>query len=125
MFLPRVALLALLGVSVAAPASFAADEVPFSPVRVRVPRPLRPGMGGTKEIAPKSGRFEARTRTDEWKVAETAIIICDMWEDHSCKMAAHRVDVMAPEMNRVISTARSLGVQIIHAPSGGMSHYEI
>lgn len=71
-----------------------------------------------------SGKFEVVERELEWQVAETAIIICDMWEDHPCKMAAHRVDVMAPEMNRVVSAARSAGVQIIHAPSAGIPHYE-
>ncbi|MBI4626339.1 MAG: hypothetical protein HY736_24365 [Verrucomicrobia bacterium] len=103
---------------------FAADEVPFSPTRVSVPGKLRLHLREQKETLPQSGRFEAHTRVADWSVSETAIIICDMWEDHPCKMAAHRVDVMAPEMNRVVSTARSLGVQIIHAPSGGMRHYD-
>jgi len=101
-----------------------AQKVPSSPFRVSVAGKLRLELREQKELAPQSGRFEARTRMTEWNVAETAIIICDMWEDHPCKMAAHRVDVMAPEMNRVISAARSHGVQIIHAPSGGMSHYD-
>lgn len=59
-----------------------------------------------------------------WKASETAVIICDMWADHACAMAAHRVDRMAPRMNEVISLARDLGVAIIHSPSGGIHHYE-
>jgi nicotinamidase-related amidase len=92
---------------------------------------VRPAVAGTlrlharrqEETAPKSGVFRVVERDLDWRVAETAIIICDMWEDHPCQMSAHRVDVMAPEVNRVISAARSLGVQIIHAPSDGMPHY--
>ena len=62
--------------------------------------------------------------TEKWAASETAIIICDMWADHPCAMAAHRVDRMAPHMNEVISQARDLGVAIIHSPSSGIHHYE-
>ena len=59
-----------------------------------------------------------------WEVAQTAIIICDMWDTHTCSLSAQRVAVMAPRMNQVISAARSLGVMIIHAPSDTMKFYE-
>ena len=36
---------------------------------------------------------------------QTAIIICDMWDDHTCKAAARRVAEMVPTMNRMVSTA--------------------
>ena len=93
------------------------------PVRPALPGALRLHARQREETAPKSGEFKVVEHPLDWKVAETAIIICDMWEDHPCQMSAHRVDVMAPEVNRVISAARSLGVQIIHAPSDGMPHY--
>ncbi len=93
------------------------------PVRPRLPGVLRLHARRREETAPKSGEFKPVERDLHWRVADTAIIICDMWDDHPCQMSAHRVDVMAPEMNRVISAARSLGVQIIHAPSAGMPHY--
>jgi nicotinamidase-related amidase len=60
----------------------------------------------------------------EWHAAETAIIICDMWDGHYCTSSAQRVDAMAPKMNRVITAARNHGVMIIHAPSGCMNMYE-
>ena len=75
----------------------------------------------------------ARRRTKEgvaseqvlhWPVARTAIIICDMWDTHTCGMSAQRVALMAPRMNQVVSGARSLGVMIIHAPSDTMKFYE-
>jgi nicotinamidase-related amidase len=57
-------------------------------------------------------------------VARTAIVICDMWDTHTCGMSAQRVALMAPRMNQVVSAARSLGVMIIHAPSDTMKFYE-
>ncbi|MBN1671533.1 MAG: hypothetical protein JXR37_10895 [Kiritimatiellae bacterium] len=33
---------------------------------------------------------------------ETAVIICDMWDDHTSTGAAQRVAAMAPKMNEVI-----------------------
>jgi nicotinamidase-related amidase len=63
-------------------------------------------------------------QTLQWPVAHTAIIICDMWDTHTCAMSAQRVALMAPRMNQVVSAARSLGVMIIHAPSDTMKFYE-
>ena len=53
----------------------------------------------------------------EWEASRTALIICDMWDDHWCKSAARRVGEMAGPMNEVVKKARSKGVFIIHAPS--------
>ena len=60
----------------------------------------------------------------EWPVARTAIIICDMWNTHTCTICAQRVGVMAPRMNQVVHAARSAGVMIIHSPSDTMKFYE-
>ena len=91
----------------------------------------RPKVRGTFKLrmrtrieSPKgSAKDKAVVREVEWNVSETAIVICDMWDDHYCKLAAQRVDEMAPRMNRVISAARSHGALIIHAPSGTMDVY--
>jgi nicotinamidase-related amidase len=88
--------------------------------------PNRPKVPGTLNL-------RARRRTEDagvseqvlhWPVARTAIIICDMWDTHTCGMSAQRVALMAPRMNQVVSVARSLGVMIIHAPSDTMKYYE-
>lgn len=63
-------------------------------------------------------------QTVRWDPRQTAIIICDMWDDHTCKAAAQRVAEMVPTMNRLVSAARESGVFIIHAPSGTMSFYD-
>jgi putative membrane-bound dehydrogenase-like protein len=55
---------------------------------------------------------------------KTAIVICDMWNQHWCKGATERVAEMAPRMNEVVNKARAQGVFIIHAPSETMKFYE-
>src|SRR3954454_6613519 len=87
--------------------------------------PVRPKVSGilrlhVRERKPGADAKAAPTvveRDVDWDVSKTAIIICDMWDDHYCKSAARRVAVMAPKMNAVISGARDHGVMIIHAPS--------
>ena len=98
----------------------AADDTPVA---------LRPTVDGNLSL--KARRREARgdqvveiRKTLDWKVSETAIVICDMWADHPCHQAAIRVDAMAPRMNRVVSAARGLGVTVVHAPSSGVKFYE-
>ncbi len=59
-----------------------------------------------------------------WDPAKTAIIICDMWNQHWCQGATDRVAEMAPLMNEVIKNARSKGVLIVHAPSDCMNAYK-
>ena len=60
----------------------------------------------------------------EWKPAETAIVICDMWNGHYCQSSVRRINEMVPRMNAAIGAARSLGIQIIHSPSGTLEVYE-
>ncbi|HEY1861820.1 MAG TPA: isochorismatase family protein, partial [Gemmataceae bacterium] len=57
------------------------------------------------------------------KGAETAVIICDMWDKHWSKGANDRVAVLAPRVNDFVKAARASGVTIIHAPSETMDYY--
>src|SRR5687767_14448905 len=59
-----------------------------------------------------------------WESKKTALIICDMWDDHWCKSAARRVGEMAGPLNEVVKTARAKGVFVIHAPSTCMDFYK-
>ncbi len=61
--------------------------------------------------------------TVEWETSETAIIICDMWTEHPCKLAQQRAGEIAPRMNETISKARDHGAFIVHAPSGGVKTF--
>ncbi|NOX52839.1 MAG: cysteine hydrolase [Planctomycetes bacterium] len=94
------------------------------PNRPKVPGQLKLRMRSRRDEPAGSGQVKVVEKTELWNVAETAIIVCDMWADHPCRLAAQRVSVMAPRMNRVLTAARSRGVMIIHAPSGGMKYYE-
>lgn len=76
------------------------------------------------EVTPGSERYHEVITPTQWKASETAIVICDMWNDHYCRNAARRVAEMAPRMNEVLKKARDQGVLIIHSPSGCMDKYE-
>ena len=60
----------------------------------------------------------------EWKASATALIICDMWDDHWCKSAARRVEEMTGPLNEVVNKLRDQGVFIIHAPSSVVDFYK-
>src|SRR6187431_2832116 len=66
----------------------------------------------------------AREETAAWDSKKTALIICDMWDDHWCKSAARRVGEMAGPLNEVVKTARARGIFIIHAPSTCTGFYD-
>ena len=57
------------------------------------------------------------------RACETAILICDMWDQHWSRGASERVNEMAPRMDGLIAAARAQGVHIIHAPSDTLSAY--
>ena len=88
--------------------------------------PNRPKVAGTLRLRARRRSKTAgpAEKTLDWPVARTAILICDMWDTHTCEMSAQRVAALAPRMNQVVSAARSLGVMIIHAPSDVMKYYE-
>lgn len=55
--------------------------------------------------------------------AQTALLLCDVWDRHWSRGAQERLEAMIPRMNRVTSRLRERGVQIIHAPSDTMDFY--
>jgi nicotinamidase-related amidase len=77
-----------------------------------------------KQVRKGADEFRAVEESVSWDPARTAIIIIDMWNNHSCKSAARRVVEMAPHMNQVLHAARSKRMLIIHAPSGCMDAYQ-
>ncbi len=93
-------------------AAFAAEE------------PLRLMARERDETALDSGQWTVREKKLSWDPAKTAIVICDMWDAHTCPNAAARVAEMAPRMNEVVTAARSRGIFIIHCPSNTMDFYK-
>ena len=71
-----------------------------------------------------SGEFYVINHKLKWKTSETAIIICDMWDQHWCKSAARRVDEMAPHLNRFVGEARKKGIFIVFSPSEVIDYYK-
>lgn len=63
------------------------------------------------------------TESQRWKSAETAVIVCDVWDYHHCLNAVRRVEEFAPRLDRVLAELRKRGSIIIHAPSDCMDAY--
>lgn len=75
------------------------------------------------ETPPGSDHWKVVVKPLTWQANRTAVVICDMWNQHWCKGATKRVREMAPRMNEVISALRRQGVLIIHCPSDCMAYY--
>lgn len=74
--------------------------------------------------APTRGEITVSEKPAAWDPGKTALIICDMWDDHWCKSAARRVVEMAGPLNEMVKQARARGVFIIHAPSSVTAFYK-
>ena len=68
--------------------------------------------------------WQTTTTPQTWKAAETALILCDVWDKHWCRGANERLAAMLPRMNETVKAARAAGVAIIHAPSETMEFYK-
>ena len=66
----------------------------------------------------------AAEKTVRWDPKRTALIVCDMWDDHWCQGAARRVTELAGPLNAVLRDARARGIFIIHAPSSVTRFYD-
>ena len=75
-----------------------------------------------KDVA--AGTLVIHQEIQHWNPKETAIIVCDMWNQHWCKGATARVAEMAPRMNEVLTIARQKGITIVHAPSDTIGSYQ-
>ena len=55
---------------------------------------------------------------------ETALVLCDVWDQHWCRGANERLAKLLPLMNDVVRSAREQSVLIVHAPSDTMGAYQ-
>jgi len=76
-----------------------------------------------QETSSASGRHHTLVRDETWDPAQTALIVCDVWDLHHCLNAVRRVEELAPRLNEVVRQARQQQVTIIHAPSDCMATY--
>src|SRR4051794_34526692 len=80
--------------------------------------PSRPRVAGTLSLRARRraeqppGRSKARAPETllRWEVAQTALVICDLWDPRPPSLPPPRLAALAPRMNQVVSAARSLGV---------------
>ncbi len=102
----------------------------FSPSAVeaqKVKTAVEPITVSLEKRAPSTeekGAFIITNEIQQWNPAQTAIIICDMWDKHWCRGATARVDEMAPKINEVITIGRDKGMLVVHSPSDCMDHYK-
>jgi nicotinamidase-related amidase len=86
--------------------------------------PLRLHTRSRVEATPKSDEWKTTETVQSWDPGKTALIICDMWDDHWCKGASRRVAELAGPLNATVKIARERGIFIIHAPSSVVGYYE-
>src|SRR5579863_9449261 len=101
-------LLAVLAVFVSSTAT-----TPELRLKVRTRVEIYKGSGDWREVAIDEHFFPS----------SSALILCDMWDNHWCQGAAGRVETLAHRLAPVVDLARSRGVLIIHAPSETMQYY--
>lgn len=75
------------------------------------------------ESAKGSGTWVEIHFEKEFTTARTAIIVCDMWDQHWCPSVTLRIHALARKLEPVLNRARDSGIQIIHAPSDTMNFY--
>ncbi len=78
---------------------------------------------GVTRLVPKDVEGVAKLRV-ALDPAKTAVVVCDMWDDHWCKAAAARCDVLAKSAEPVLKACRDRGMTVVHCPSDCMDFYK-
>src|SRR5205823_10463127 len=78
----------------------------------------------SRAAAPGQPPATPTERTVSWDPKATAIVVCDMWDQHWCKSAAARVGELAGPTNEMLKAARAKGAFVIHAPSTCTAFYK-
>src|ERR1700682_6770364 len=97
-------------------ATASAADAPNAVVRLNLRTRVQPFKG--------TGEWQEAHLATTFPVGRTAILICDMWDNHWCTGASRRVGELAARMEPVIEAARAHGIQIIHSPSEVMDFYK-
>ena len=119
----RIASLALLALAAAGAAS-AADPIEVTQRRIETlyrAEVIEQNGKVVTVMVPVTTAHDTKRGLDP---AKTAVVICDMWDDHWCKSAAERCDALAKRAAPVVIAARKAGMTIIHCPSDTMDFYK-
>lgn len=68
--------------------------------------------------------YATKTDTRPLPAEKTAIVICDMWNQHWCASATRRCGEIAGRMAPLVDQARAAGISIVHAPSDTLKFYK-
>lgn len=93
-------------------------------LQIGLSAPIRAGETLKMTLQSRAPSGAKRITQESWSTAQTALIVCDMWDSHSSKNAVVRESEFAPRLNEVLKKARDAGVLIIHSPSGCMAAYD-
>jgi nicotinamidase-related amidase len=99
----------------AAPTLLAADEAPVGRV-IKLPVRWQEKAGGEA--------FVEKTEIRSLPTNQTAILICDLWNQHWCASATRRCGEIAKVIAPLVQQARAAGVRIVHAPSDTLAFYK-
>src|SRR3954470_9443738 len=123
------AALPLLACALLAPPAAAADEPRPFPVTARKYVEVQelvpvtdPATNTTTFVAAK--KLVPGTVTYAIDPAKSAVVVCDMWDDHWCKSAAARCAELAKQTEPVLKACRDAGMTIVHCPSDTMAFYK-
>ncbi|MEZ5304786.1 MAG: hypothetical protein R3F11_29685, partial [Verrucomicrobiales bacterium] len=75
-------------------------------------------------IALDGGGWLVQQREESWDPAQTAVIVCDMWDAHHCLNAVRRGTEIAPRVDALLRDLRGRGAMVVHSPSSCMAPYE-
>src|SRR5262249_25258281 len=76
---------------------------------------LDPATGTTRFVP--TTRLVSGNITVTLEPTKTAVVVCDMWDDHWCKKASERCAELAKKAEPVLKACREKGMTIIHCPS--------
>ena len=111
----------LLAAALLAPAAFPPCAAEPNPAPDRT---LKLSLRTRVETFKGSGVWDEVTVPHDLNGDETAVVICDMWDNHWCPTAAARCAELAKKMPPVLDALRARGVLVIHAPSECMDFYK-
>jgi nicotinamidase-related amidase len=81
-------------------------------------------MRSRVEVFRGSGDWAEVSVRKQLPVGKTALILCDLWDNHWCKAAADRTAILAAKAAPVVDLARDAGMLVIHAPSSTLEFYK-
>lgn len=68
--------------------------------------------------------WEVSETVRECDPARTALVLCDVWDRHTCRGAEERLARLLPGIALVVERFRNAGALIVHAPSDTIDFYE-